>query len=92
MSNYDNTVKEIIQEEIDVFQELENEELLAGLVLMQDEVVEQVAKLDGQKAELMELVDEVNEQTTQIRKQLANRNKLKRQNRNRFGSMDLRIS
>ena len=47
MSNYDNTVKEIIQEEIDVFQELENEELLAGLVLMQDEVVEQVAKLDG---------------------------------------------
>ena len=68
MSNYDNTVKEIIQEEIDVFQELENEELLAGLVLMQDEVVEQVAKLDGQKAELMELVDEVNEQTTQIRK------------------------
>ena len=61
MSNYDNTVKEIIQEEIDVFQELENEELLAGLVLMQDEVVEQVAKLDGQKAELMELVDEVNE-------------------------------
>ena len=58
----------IIQEEIDVFQELENEELLAGLVLMQDEVVEQVAKLDGQKAELMELVDEVNEQTTQIRK------------------------
>ena len=61
MSNYDNTVKEIIQEEIDVFQELENEELLAGLVLMQDEVVEQVAKLDGQKAELMELVDEVND-------------------------------
>ena len=92
MSNYDNTVKEIIQEEIDVFQELENEELLAGLVLMQDEVVEQVAKLDGQKAELMELVDEVNEQTTQIRKQLANRNKLKRQNRNRFGSMDLKLS
>ena len=40
MNNYENTVKEIIQEEIDVFTELENEELLAGLVLMQDEVVE----------------------------------------------------
>ena len=46
MSNYENTVKEILQDEIDVFQELENEERLAALVLMQDEIVEQVLKLD----------------------------------------------
>ena len=46
MSNYENTVKEILQDEIDVFQELENEERLAALVLMQDEIVEQGLKLD----------------------------------------------
>ena len=40
-------MKEIIQEEIDIFDELENEERLAALVLMQDEVIEEVAKLDG---------------------------------------------
>ena len=52
MTNYENTVKEIIQEEIDVFEELENEERLAALVLMQDEIIEEVTKLDGEKAEL----------------------------------------
>ena len=45
-------MKEIIQEEIDVFEECENEERLAALVLMQDEIVEEVAKLDDEKAEL----------------------------------------
>ena len=56
-------MKEIIQEEIDVFEELENEERLCALVLMQDEIELEVAKLDGYKLELRELIEEVNNET-----------------------------
>ena len=78
MNNYETTVKEIIREEIDVFKELENEERLACLVLMQDEIEKEVAKLDYQKAELHELIEEVNVETLKIKKQLQQRIKIKR--------------
>ena len=52
--------------------------MLAALVLMQDDIVEEVRQLDNLKSNLLELIEEVNIETQLIKKQLQQRNKYKR--------------
>ena len=70
MANYEATVKEIIQEEVDLLEEMEHEEQLAAMALIQDEVADHERDYNAEVEEVQKLLAEAGTEAQSIRQKL----------------------
>ena len=70
MANFDKKVFEIVQDEIDVLQEMEKEEKLAGLCLIQDDAQEEHNNFLNERENLNSLIGTINKEVKELKKTL----------------------
>ena len=70
MANYDKKVFEIVQEEIDLLNEMQREEALAGLCLIQDNAQEEQTNFFAERENFNELIGTINKEVKELKKTL----------------------
>ena len=70
MSNYENIAKEVIQEDIDLLNDMANEEILAGLAMIQDDAMDEHYHYLIEKNGLDDLIKNVHDEVKELKKSL----------------------
>ena len=70
LANYDMKIIEIVNEEIDILNEMDKEEWLAGLCLIQDDAAEENNNYLTLKDNLSNLIGDINSEVKELKKTL----------------------
>ena len=70
LGNYEQKTFEIIQEEIDIINEMAEEEMLAGLCLIQEDALEEDKAFLLEKLQLTDLIQNITSEVKELKKTL----------------------